>query len=78
MSDTPANTLRKLRTMLVDERRSAANEAIRLKDFNQHSLSQALNHLVSCQAQIEVIDRAVKDEEALQPPAIETWSRLAE
>lgn len=78
MSEEKTNleVLEAIRAELVAERREFAKTA--LKPIGTGSLSKAgaLKELVQTQADIEVVDRAILDEEALRPSVYETRGML--
>jgi hypothetical protein len=63
MMDTPADTLRKLREVLVEQRRKAADEAARLLHADLQAALQKIATVLAFQDQIEGIDRVILDED---------------
>jgi hypothetical protein len=62
VTDTPTNTLRQLRDVLVEQRRRAADEAARLITSDLHAALQKIPTVLAYRAQIEGIDRVILDE----------------
>jgi hypothetical protein len=62
MTDTPTDTLRQLRDVLVEQRRRTADEAARLIPSDLHATLQKISTVLAYQAQIEGIDRVILDE----------------
>lgn len=65
MTDSPTDTLRKLRNVLVEQRRNVAGEAVRLLASDPQAALQKISALLDYQMQIEGIDRVILDEEDL-------------
>jgi len=62
VTETPTDTLRQLRDVLVEQRRRTADEAARLITSDLHAALQKISTVLDYQAQIEGIDRAIMDE----------------
>ena len=62
VTDTPTDTLRQLRDVLVEQRRRTADEAARLITSDLHAALQKISTVLAYQAQIEGIDRVILDE----------------
>ena len=62
MTDTPTDTLRQLRDVLVEQRRRTADEAARLITSDLHAALQKIPTVLAYQAHIEGIDRVILDE----------------
>lgn len=67
MPDTPLDSLHDLRRRLVEDRRRYVGEA--LEAGSATFLVDRVKELKAIQEQVEAIDRAIKDEEALATPA---------
>jgi hypothetical protein len=63
MADIHIETLRKLRGVLVEQRRSAANEAARLISLDSQAASEKIAAVLDFHSQIEGLDRVILDEE---------------
>ena len=63
MADIHIETLRKLRDVLVERRRSAANEAARLISSDSQAASEKIAAVLDFHSQIEGLDRVILDEE---------------
>ena len=66
MIDEPADTLRKLREVLVEQRRKAADEAARLLHADLQAALQKIATVLAFQDQIEGIDRVILDEDDME------------
>ena len=65
MSNSHADELRKARAAFVEDRRSHIKEAVGLLPTNRHAAFQEVREALDLQAEIEALDRAIRDEEAL-------------
>jgi len=65
MSNSHADELRKARAAFVEDRRSHIKEAVGLLPANRHAAFQEVREALDLQAEIEALDRAIRDEEAL-------------
>ena len=65
MSSSHADELRKARAAFVEDRRSHIKEAVSLLPGNRHAAFQEVREALDLQAEIEALDRAIRDEEAL-------------
>ena len=65
MSNSHADELRKARDAFVEDRRSHIKEAVGLLPTNRHAAFQEVREALDLQAEIEALDRAIRDEEAL-------------
>jgi hypothetical protein len=65
MSNSHADELRKARAAFVEDRRSHIKEAVSLLPANRHAAFQEVREALDLQAEIEALDRAIRDEEAL-------------
>jgi hypothetical protein len=63
MADIHIETLRKLRDVLVEQRRTAANEAARLISSDSQAALEKIAAVLDVHSQIEGLDRAILDEE---------------
>jgi hypothetical protein len=63
MADIHIETLRKLRDVLVEQRRTAANEAARLISSDSQAALEKITAVLDVHSQIEGLDRAILDEE---------------
>jgi hypothetical protein len=63
MADIHIETLRKLRDVLVEQRRSAANEAARLISSDAQAAREKIAAVLDVHSQIEGLDRVILDEE---------------
>jgi hypothetical protein len=63
MADIHIETLRKLRDVLVEQRRSAANEAARLISSDAQAALEKIAAVLDFHSQIEGLDRVILDEE---------------
>jgi hypothetical protein len=66
MMDAPADTSRKLREVLVEQRRKAADEAARLLHADLQAALQKIATVLAFQDQIEGIDRVILDEDDME------------
>ena len=64
MSNSHADELRKARAAFVDDRRSHIKEAVSLLPANRHAAYE-VREALDLQAEIEALDRAIRDEETL-------------
>jgi hypothetical protein len=62
MADIHIETLRKLRDVLVEQRRTAANEAARLISSDSQAAFEKIAAVLDFQSQIEGLDRVILDE----------------
>ena len=65
MSNSHADELRKARAAFVEDRRSHIKEAVSLLPTNRHAAFQEVREALDLQAEIEALDRAIRDEETL-------------
>jgi hypothetical protein len=65
MTDTHLDDLRKIRAAFVEDRRAHIKEAARLLPSNRHAAFQEAREALDLQAEIEALDRAIRDEESL-------------
>ena len=65
MSNSHTDELRKARAAFVEDRRSHIKEAASLLPANRHAAFQEVREALDLQAEIEALDRAIRDEEAL-------------
>ena len=65
MSNSHADELRKARAAFVEDRRSHITEAVGLLPANRHAAFQEVREALDLQAEIEALDRAIRDEETL-------------
>ena len=65
MSNSHADELRKARAAFVEDRRSHIKEAVSLLPANRHAAFQEVREALDLQAEIEALDRAIRDEENL-------------
>lgn len=63
MADIHIETLRKLRDVLVEQRRTAANEAARLISSDSQAALEKIAAVLDFHSQIEGLDRVILDEE---------------
>jgi hypothetical protein len=63
MADIHIETLRKLRDVLVEQRRNAANEAARLISSDPQAAFEKIAAVLDFHSQIEGLDRVILDEE---------------
>jgi hypothetical protein len=63
MADIHIETLRKLRDVLVEQRRTAANESARLISSDSEAALEKIAAVLDVHSQIEGLDRAILDEE---------------
>jgi hypothetical protein len=63
MADVHIETLRKLRDVLVEQRRNAANEAAGLISSDSQAALEKIAAVLDFHSQIEGLDRAILDEE---------------
>ncbi len=63
MADTHIETLRKLRGVLVEQRRNAASEAARLISSDLQAALEKIAAVLEFHSRIEGLDRVVLDEE---------------
>jgi hypothetical protein len=63
MADIHIETLRKLRDLLVEQRRNAANEAARQISSDSQAALAKIATVLDFHSQIEGLDRAILDEE---------------
>jgi hypothetical protein len=62
MADIHIETLRKLRDVLVEQRRNAATEAARLMNSDLQAAFEKISAVLDLQSQIEGLDRVILDE----------------
>ena len=65
MSNSHADELRKARAAFVEDRRAHIKEAVSLLPANRHAGFQEVREALDLQAEIEALDRAIRDEESL-------------
>lgn len=65
MSDTYLEELRKIRAAFVEDRRAHIKEAVSLLPGNRHAAFQEAREALDLQAEIEALDRTIRDEESL-------------
>jgi len=65
MSNSHADELRKARAAFVEDRRAHITEAVSLLPGNRHAAFQEVREALDLQAEIEALDRAIRDEENL-------------
>ena len=65
MSNSHADELRKARAAFVEDRRSHIKEAVSLLPANRNAAFQEVREALDLQAEIEALDRAIRDEETL-------------
>ena len=65
MSDPYREELRKIRAAFVEDRRAHIKEAVSLLPGNRHAAFQEAREALDLQAEIEALDRAIRDEESL-------------
>jgi hypothetical protein len=65
MSNSHADELRKARAAFVEDRRAHIKEAVSLLPANRHAAFQEVREALDLQAEIEALDRAIRDEENL-------------
>jgi hypothetical protein len=63
MADIHIETLRKLRDVLVEQRRNAASEAARLISSDSQAALEKIAAVLDVRSQIEGLDRVILDEE---------------
>ena len=63
MADIHIETLRKLRDVLVEQRRTAANEAAGLISSDSQAALEKIAAVLDVHSQIEGLDRVILDEE---------------
>jgi hypothetical protein len=65
MSDEPLDDLRKVRAAFAEDRRAHIKEAASLLPADRHAAFQEARKALDLQDEIEVLDRAIGDEESM-------------
>ena len=65
MSDTALDDLKRIRAAFAEDRRAHIKEAVSPLPANRHAAFQEAREALDLQAEIEALDRAIRDEEDL-------------